>query len=197
MYILIRCKTRNRRHARTASSRGDGHTPALIWAALHPWATTPRTTSGRTTTATPSPTTRTTFTPWATTHRTTPRAHTLERFRASDGRALAPSGMPHALSRAPSVPSRAPSPRYVLGILPRKVVTTSRHKATLQGGGCPFSFEVCSKSQFALTVKKLTRFLGFDLRIAVFWKFSFCDIYLEQINIKTLIFSALKQSKLY
>ena len=55
--------------------------------------------------------------------------------------------------------------------------------------------EVCSKSQFALTVKNLTRFLGFDLRIAVFVKFGFRDINLEQKNIKTLIFSALKQSK--
>ena len=63
--------------------------------------------------------------------------------------------------------------RYALGILPRKVVTTSRHRATLQCGGCPFSFEVCSKSQFSLTVKNLTSFQGFGLRIAIFWKFGF------------------------
>ena len=101
------------------------------------------------------------------------RAHNFDRFRASDGHALAPSGMPHALSRAPSVPSRAPSSRYALGILPRKVVTTSRHRTTLQGGGCFFSLEVCSKSQLALTVRNIPCFLGVDLWIAVFEKFDF------------------------
>ena len=139
----------------------------------HPMSNHTRTASGRTTTAAPSPTSRATFTPMNNHTQNDIRAHNLNRFRASDGHALAPSGMPHALSRAPSVPSRAPSSRYALGILPRKVVTTSRHRATLQCGGCFFSLEVCSKSQFALTVKKLTRFQGFNLRIAVFVKFSF------------------------
>jgi len=41
--------------------------------------------------------------------------HSFDRFRASGGRTLAPFGMPHALSRAPSVPSRTPSPGYALG----------------------------------------------------------------------------------
>lgn len=38
--------------------------------------------------------------------------HTLDRFRGGTmGRTLAPSGMPHALSHAPSVPSRTPLAR--------------------------------------------------------------------------------------
>ena len=36
------------------------------------------------------------------------------------GRTLAPSGMPHALSRAPSVPSRAPSPAMPWAYCPVK-----------------------------------------------------------------------------
>ena len=40
------------------------------------------------------------------------KAHNINRFREADGRTIAPSGMPHALHRAPSVPSRTPSPRH-------------------------------------------------------------------------------------
>ena len=45
-----------------------------------------------------------------------------------------------------------------------------------------------TKNQFALTVKNLTRFQGFDLRTAVIEKFGFWDIYLEKKNIKTAHF---------
>lgn len=41
------------------------------------------------------------------------KRHTLDRFRGTMGRTLAPSGMPHALSLTPSVPSRTPSPVWV------------------------------------------------------------------------------------
>lgn len=112
------------------------------------------------------------FTPRATTHRTTPRAPP-DRFRASDGHAPRPVWYASRPEPCASVLSRAPSPRYALGILPRKVVTTSRHRTTLQGGGRFFLDVVCSKSQFALTVRNIPCFLGFDLRIAVFGKFSF------------------------
>lgn len=116
------------------------------------------------------------------------RAHNINRFREVDGRTLAPFGMPHALHRAPSVPSREPSPARVCVRIYLQVSPYLHHTNGLHCGGCFFLDVVCSKSQFALTVKNLTRFLGFDLRIAVFWKFCFWYIYLEQKNIKTAHF---------
>ena len=101
------------------------------------------------------------------------RAYKLNSFREADGRTLAPSGMPHALSRAPSVPSRTPSPARVCVRIYLQVSPYPHHTKGLQSGGCPFLVEVCSKSQFALTVRNIPCFLGFDLRIAAFGKFSF------------------------
>ena len=69
--------------------------------------------------------------------------------------------------------SRTPSPARVCVRIYLQVSPYLHHTNGLQSGGCPFSFEVCSKSQFALTVKKLTCFPGFDLRIAVFGKYGF------------------------
>ena len=40
----------------------------------------------------------------------TPDRHTLDRFRARRGHTLAPSGTPHALSRAPRCPAGHPRP---------------------------------------------------------------------------------------
>ena len=101
------------------------------------------------------------------------KAHNINRFREADGRTLAPSGIPHALHRAPSVPSRTPSPAMVCVRIYLQVSPYLHHTNGLQGGGCFFSPEVCSKSQLALTVKNLTRFQGFDIRIAVIGKFGF------------------------
>lgn len=146
IYILIRCKTRNRQ------THPDRFKP---WRWAHP---RPDLSS---------------LTPWATTHRTKSRAHTLDRFRASDGNAIAPSGMPHALSRAPSVPSREPSPARVCVRIYLQVSPYLHHTNGLQGGGCIFLLEVCSKYQFALTVRNIPCFLGFDLRIAAFGEIGF------------------------
>ena len=111
--------------------------------------------------------------PHALTLTTSTDRHAIDRFRASDGRTLAPSGMPHALHRAPSVPSRTPSPFMVCVRIYLQVSPYLHHTNGLQRGGCPFLVEVCSKYQFALTVKNLTRFQGFDLRMAVFGNFGF------------------------
>lgn len=69
--------------------------------------------------------------------------------------------------------SRTPSPARVCVRIYLQVSPYLHHTKGLQCGGCSFLLEVCSKSQFALTVKNLTRFQGFDLRIAVIGKFGF------------------------
>ena len=128
-------------------------------------------------------------------HTLTASGRHLNRFREADGRTIVPGWNTSRPELCAHGASRTPSParvcvRIYLQVSPYLLSTNG-----LQGGGCPFSFKVCSKSQFALTVKNLTCFQGFDLRIAVFGKFGFWYIYLEQKNIKTLIFSALKQPK--
>lgn len=172
----------------------DRHTLAPIWAASRPWATTPERHQG----VQRPPHHRQRAGHLHTMSNHTPngiKAHNINRFREADGRTLAPSGMPHALHRAPSVPSRTPSPARVCVRIYLQVLPYPHHSNGLQCGGCFFSLVVCSKSQLALTVKNITCFQGFDLRIAVFEKFRFWDIYLEQKNIKTAHFSALKQPK--
>ena len=79
--------------------------------------------------------------------------------------------------------------------IPVKSVLTYSIPMDFSVGGPAARAWALTKNQFALTVKKLTCFLGVDLRIAVFWKFGFWYIYLEQKNIKTAHFSALKQPK--
>ena len=74
------------------------------------------------------------------------RAHNLNRFREADGRALVPGWKPRALNRAPSVPSRTPSPARVCARIYLQVLPYLHQTKGLQGGGSPFLVEVCSKS---------------------------------------------------
>ena len=101
------------------------------------------------------------------------RAHNLNRFREADGRTIVPglnTSRPEACAHGAS---RTPSPARVGVRIYLQVSPYLHHTNGLQGGGCPFLVEVCSKSQFALTVRNIPCFQGFDLRIAVFGKLCF------------------------
>ena len=125
------------------------------------------------------------------------RAHNLNRFMEADGRTIVPGWSASHPEPCAHGASRTPSPARVGARIYLQVSPYLHHTNGLQRGGCSFSFVVCSKTQFALTVRNIPCFLGFDLWIADFWKFGFWYINLEHKNIKPLIFSALKQSKLY
>ena len=94
----------------------------------------------------------------------------------------------HTPERHPwRTPTTTPSPHRRGHIPVKSGLTASIPMGFSVGGPAAREWEL-TKYQFALTVKKLTRFLGFDLRIAVFGKFCFWYIYLEYKNIKTAQF---------
>ena len=172
MYILIRCKTRNRRHARTASIRGDGHTPPRSEQLYTHGQPRPERHQGaqqrHAITNDPD-----NLHAMSNHTQNDIRAYNLNRFREADGRTLVPGWKASRHKPCARGASRTPSSARVCVRIYLQVSPYLHHTKGQQCGGCPFSFEVCSKSQFALTVKKLTRFQGFDLRIAVFGKFGF------------------------
>ena len=131
-----------------------------------PWATTPERHQGAQRPPHPRQRAGQPSHPWATTPITTPSANT-------DRHTITPNGF--RINDKPNLTASIPMGNSAVGSAAREWELT--------------------KDQFALTVKNLTRFLGFDLRIDVFGQFGFLDIYLEQKNIKTAHFSVLKQSK--
>ena len=125
--------------------------------------------------------------PWSTTPRTTPRAHTDRHTITND------PGNLHAMSNHTQNDTQCehrpqhhqPPSGGISPVKSRLLIDTGQLLSAV--GRAAREWEL-TKNQFALTVKKLTRFLGFNLRIAVFRKFGFWDIYLEQKNIKTAYF---------
>ena len=110
IYICVWCKARTQTNTRRPLQAGEMGTPSPRSEQLHTMGNHTRTASGRTTTATPSPTIRA-----ASRHEQPPTPNDIRaQTSTASGRAMgapsSPAGTPHALNRAPIVSAGYPRP---------------------------------------------------------------------------------------